>query len=814
MPQIVVTTQHNDNSRTGANLQEEVLNVQNVNSQQFGMIFKRPVDGQIFAQPLYVPNLNIPGKGVHNVVYVATMHNSVYAFDADDPAASTPLWHMPLGPSAPLPDSNIGPPTYKDISTEVGILSTPVISLEQNAIYVVAFTKTSTSTGPQYFYKLHALDLTNGAEKFNGPVQIQASVKGSGAGSVNGMVTFTANRQIQRAALLLTNNIVYIAFAAFGDKDPYHGWVFGYDAVTLQPVHDPYNTTTNGGRGGIWQAGQGPAADDGNNLYFFTGNGDFNGDQQNPPTTLGDSSIKLRPDLTLADWFTPKNNAALNKADYDLGSSGPLLLPGTNLLVGGGKEGKFYLLDRNQLGHIGRSVQDFYVSPPDDPNNPYPGDPTKSHHIHGGPVYWNGPNGAWAYVWPENEFLKAFKLANGDFLTNPVSQSSTIDPTGAPGGSHGMPGGMLSISANENTPGSGILWASHPFNEGANHAVVEGIVRAYDASDLSRELWNSKQKPARDDIGNFAKFCPPTVANGKVYMASFSDYLAVYGLLPYQKEVLQETAIGGPALMNMNDTNLSLAWTGTDPQHHLNVALSNDGLTFDRQATLSATSSDGPGFAFGSGLSFLAWTGTNPQHHLNVARSNDGLTFDRQITLGESSPFGPALAFGNGRLYLAWASTDTNHSLNVLSSIDGVNFTNKVTLGDTSVSAPALSFINGILYLLWCGRDNNHSLNIMESKDGMTFTNKVTLNDSSDVHPAMVAMIKQSGLLLAWTGRDSKHHLNLRFGGDIHSLSNKLTYMYGEESTAGPALATFNEKIYVGWTATDSAHHINIAVLS
>ncbi len=326
---------------------------------------------------------------------------------------------------------------------------------------------------------------------------------------------------------------------------------------------------------------------------------------------------------------------------------------------------------------------------------------------------------------------------------------------------------------------------------------MEGIVRAYDASDLSRELWNSKQKPARDDIGNFAKFCPPTVANGKVYMASFSDYLAVYGLLPYQKEVLQETAIGGPALMNMNDTNLSLAWTGTDPQHHLNVALSKDGLTFDRHATLSATSIDGPGFAFGNGLSFLAWTGTNPQHHLNVARSNDGLTFDRQITLGESSPFGPALAFGNGRLYLAWASTDTNHSLS-----------------DTSVSAPALSFINGILYLLWCGRDNNHSLNIMESKDGMTFTNKVTLNDSSDVHPAMVAMIKQSGLLLAWTGRDSKHHLNLRFGGDIHSLSNKLTYMYGEESTAGPALATFNEKIYVGWTATDSAHHINIAVLS
>ncbi|MBV8695966.1 MAG: PQQ-binding-like beta-propeller repeat protein [Ktedonobacteraceae bacterium] len=564
---IYVLTQHNDTGRTGANLEEVVLTTSNVNQQQFGKVFERQVDGQIYAQPLYVSNLAIPNKGTHNVVYVATMHNSVYAFDADDPQATSPLWKTSLEPSVPLPDPNIGHTSpfeglklvldfvakhplhistllgilrgeapgvdlsailgtfsgYKDIVIEVGIISTPVISLEHNALYAV----TATKAGNEYAHHLHALDLTTGVDKFGGPVRLEASVPGTGDGSVKGSVPFVSHQQLQRVALLLCNDIIYIAFASYGDADPYHGWVFAYHATTLQQVA-VYNTTPNGGEGGIWMAGQGPSADN-NYIYVMVGNGTFEADA----SALGNTIVKFKPDLTLADWFAPFNSQVLSDADADLGSSGVLLIPDTNLLLGGGKEGKFYLVDKEHLGHFNANsdsqiVQSFYVS--------------KDHHIHGGPVYWHGPNGPWVYVWPENDYLRAYRLINGQFQVTPVSQSTTTDPANVAGGSPGMPGGMLSISANGNTPGSGVIWASHPYRaSSALHAAVEGIVRAYDAADLTKELWNSKQNADRDDVGNFAKFCPPTVANGKVYMASFgrgpvgtnppSFHLAVYGLL-------------------------------------------------------------------------------------------------------------------------------------------------------------------------------------------------------------------------------------------------------------------------------------------
>jgi hypothetical protein len=554
---VSVLTQHNDNSRTGANLQEVLLTTSNVNQSQFGKLFTRQVDGHIYAQPLYVSNVTIPNKGTHNVVYVATMHNSVYAFDADNPHASKPLWKVSLGPSVPLPDPNIGPRIslwpnlelllnilknlmkhpretisllrdsgkqgsltitdlfsgYKDISVEVGIVSTPVISLAHNALYTVAFTK----VGNIYAHHLHALDLTTGANKLGGPIHVCGSVAGNGDGSVKGSVFFISHQQVQRAALLLNNDLIYMAFASYGDQDPYHGWIFSYHATTLQQVA-VYNTTPNGGEGGIWMAGQGLASDDKNNIYFISGNGDFERDG----SALGNSIVKLKPDLTLRDWFAPYNTKFLSDLDIDVGSAGALLIPHTNLLVGGGKEGKLYLLDRDHLGHMNSGndsqiIQSFYVA--------------KDHHIHGGPVCWHGPSSTWIYIWPENDYLNAYRLTQGRFQTTPDSQSSTTAPAGVPGGAPGMPGGMLSISANGNVAGSGIVWASHPYSANAIHAVVEGVVRAYDASDLTRELWNSKQNANRDDIGNFAKFCPPTIANGKVYMASFSGYLAVYGLL-------------------------------------------------------------------------------------------------------------------------------------------------------------------------------------------------------------------------------------------------------------------------------------------
>ncbi|GAA0400674.1 hypothetical protein [Streptomyces luteireticuli] len=512
-----VTTQHNDNRRTGANLLETALSPATVGPRTFGLLFSRPVDGQVYAQPLYLPGLELPGRTVRNVVYVATMHNSVHAFDADDPAAQAPLWRASLGPSAPLPDPDIGPRGYGDITAEVGIVSTPVIDAERRVMYVVAFTKESDG----HHHTLHALDVRTGREVLGGPVRIAATVPGTGDGSVDGRLVFTSHRQLQRAALTLANGRVYVAFASYGDKSPYHGWVFGYDATTLRRT-GVYVTTPGTGLGGIWQAGQGPAVDDAGDLYLITGNGGFREDG----SELGDCIVRLRPDLTVADWFSPFDNAALDAADLDLGSAGPLLVPGTRLLLGGGKTSKFYLLDTRSLGHFhagsdSQIVQSFPVVPPDG----------NRHHIHGGAVHWAFPGGPWVYVWPENAFLRAYRFTGGKLVTTPASVSTTTDPTGVPGGSPGMPGGFLSVSAHGSDAESGLLWACHPWKADANQAVVEGVVRVYRASDLTQELWNSRMEAARDDVGLFAKFVPPTVVNGKVYVATFSGALRVYGLL-------------------------------------------------------------------------------------------------------------------------------------------------------------------------------------------------------------------------------------------------------------------------------------------
>src|SRR3989442_6833750 len=318
MPSIVVATQHNDNRRTGANLQEVVLNTSNVNPIHFGKLFTYAVQGDVYAQPLYVSNVTIPNKGIHNVVYIATMTNRVYAFDADDPKqATTPLWQRSLEPSIPLPDPNIGPPNYQDIlgrtaRRNIGILSTPVISLSHNAIYVVTASKDPNKSDPSaYSHHLCALDLATGADKFGEPTKIRATVAGTGDGSRNGQITFTSNRHNQRPVLLIANDTIYIAFASYGDQNPYHGWVLAYSASTLQQIA-VFNTTPTGGRGGICQAGQGLAADEQKNIYFLTGNGTFQ-----DRIDFSSSFVMLGPKLKVAvsDYFTPFNQQLLSDHD-------------------------------------------------------------------------------------------------------------------------------------------------------------------------------------------------------------------------------------------------------------------------------------------------------------------------------------------------------------------------------------------------------------------------------------------------------------------------------------------------------------------
>jgi hypothetical protein len=488
-------THHNDNLRSGANLRETLLSPGNVNAARFGKLFSRSVDGYIYAQPLVVD------LDDHNVVYVATEHNSVYAFEADDPAAAAPLWHVHLG--TPVSTSEY---TCLDLNPEDGITSTPVIDPNSRTLYVSAKHKEN----GVYAQTLHALDLATGAEKLGGPVDFGGSVPGRGWGSDDGVnVNFNARYAFQRPALLLANGQVYAAFGGHCDRGNYHGWVMAYDAHSLKQTAI-WSSTPDDGQGSLWMSGNGPAADDQGNLYFITSNSDAS---MLSERHLTESFVKLTPTLGLTDWFKPYNYQYLDMLDLELGSSGALLVPDSNLVVGGGKEGVLYVLDRGHLGHFhagddSQILQSFKIS---------------RANIHGAPIYWQGPSERYLYVMPEESALLQFRFQGNLLDPTPVHQS----PKPAPGG---MPGGFLTVSADGAK--DGIVWATLPLSDNALHATVAGVLRAFDAADVSHELWNSEQNPTRDRVGSFAKFNPPTVVNGKVYLGTFSNQLVVYGLLP------------------------------------------------------------------------------------------------------------------------------------------------------------------------------------------------------------------------------------------------------------------------------------------
>jgi len=498
--QVNVLTQHNDNGRTGQNLKENVLNTVNVNTATFGKLFSRAVDGNIFAQPLYVSKLNIAG-GVYNVIFVATAHNTVFAFDADDPNNSGALWSVSLGPSVPAQDiCSIAPPSecpYTDVVPEIGIIATPVIDLNSGAMYVTANTKDAAGS---YHWRLHALDLASGAEKFGGPAEVDAP-------------NFDPFEHLNRPGLLLANGNIYLAFGSVGDYGTWHGWVMAYNASTLQQVAW-FETSPNGYGSGIWHTGNGLISDASGNIYAVTSNGTF--DLNTGGADYGSSYIKFSGnDLSVLDYFAPSNQSFLNGNNKDLGSGGPMLIPGTSFLVGGGKDAILRVVDTNNLGGFSpaqdNNVQEFTAT-----NTP----------IFGSPVYWNSPSfGPVVYLWGQGDALKAwsFDAQSSTFNSTPVSQSGVLN------GSGWANTAALSLSANQSNAGTGIIWGNMPYSGIANPGPVPGILHAVDANNLSNELWNSKQNP-NDDFGNYAKFNPPTVANGKVYLGTFSNRLVVYGL--------------------------------------------------------------------------------------------------------------------------------------------------------------------------------------------------------------------------------------------------------------------------------------------
>jgi PKD repeat protein len=587
---VSVLTQHNDLSRTGANLFETLLKTNNVNSGQFGMLYTRPVDDQVYAQPLIAAGVNVPGKGVHNLLIVATVNDTMYAFDADDSTVTTPYWtNSFLAPNVVPPSWNdvLGSPcgSFRNISGSFGILGTPVIDPLTGTIYVVARTK---EFGTNYVQRLHAIDLATGVERPASPVIIAASMPGNGTGSISGVLIFDPFKQSQRSGLALVNGTIYIGWASHCDWDPYHGWLLGYNATNLQQVL-MYNTSPNGSEAGIWMSGQAPAADTSGNIYISTGNGSVGmpGDPANL-INRGESFLKLTPsgtNLVISSWFTPYNFQDLEDGDLDLGSAGILLIPGTTMAFSGGKEGKAYLVNRDNMGGLSGApgadtnvIQSFQVTSFTAPNN-----------IHGGPVWWDGPDGSYAYVQGETDFLRQYKFdrTQGMFGNLTYAQS----PTAAP---YGMPGGILAVSANGTNAGSGIVWASHPYSGDAVGATVPGILHAYDAQNVSHELWNSQQVQARDGVGYFAKFVPPTEANGKVYLATFSNRINVYGLL---------ASMTAPQI-SISPSNVNFGSASVGQSLTLNVQFANaGGLTLTGSVSTTAPFSIQAGSPFSLGFS-------------------------------------------------------------------------------------------------------------------------------------------------------------------------------------------------------------------
>jgi len=554
--QVSVLTQHNDNTRTGANLQETTLTVANLNNANFGKLAFRLVDGDIYAQPLIVSGAKGPAGDSKTMAIVATENNSVYAFDADNvnQASNAQLWRTNLAPAIDYHDlyGAIGAPFCTDITTQIGITSTPAIMLTSNQLprAGVVFVTAKSGTGSNLLYNLYALDLSSGNQL--GKISIQGEVNGQGIGSTgsgaNAKIVFNPLYQLNRPALALDGSMLYIAFGGHCDTGPYHGWVFAYDVSNPKAPKKiaVFCVTPNGkgpvsnthqykeGLGGIWMSGEGPAIDESGNIYVATGNGTYNG-----TTDFSDSVLKMKlqgGQLSVLDWFTPTDQVELKDDDYDLGSGGVALIPNSHLAVAGGKEGRIYLLDRNNLGKgASLSLQSFQVT-----HDPVPAN-LLGYNIHGTAVLWPRDSEMYVYVMGEEDHLKQFRLVPDStsagwrfdpaapFKVSPESAPYPDFPTGVFSPTRGrpvwMPGGFLELSADGTKDGTGILWVNMPFDDNANRQVVRGILRAFDASDVSKgELWDSEGTGRDNDrLGQFAKYCPPVVANGKVYVATFQQ---------------------------------------------------------------------------------------------------------------------------------------------------------------------------------------------------------------------------------------------------------------------------------------------------
>lgn len=499
-----VLTYHNDNARTGQNLNETILQPTNVAPGTFGKLFNAPVSGKVDAEPLYAAAVNF-SAGTRNALYVATESDLVYAFDADTGAQ---LWRVSMLNAGETTSDTRG---CSQVLPEIGVTSTPVIDRDagpHGTIYVVAMSKDSSGN---YHQRLHALDLTTGAEEFSGPKEVQATYPGTGDNSSGGIVIFDPKQYKERAALLLLNGVVYTSWASHCDFRPYTGWVMGYDRLTLAQT-SVFNFNPNDAEGSVWMAGAGPASDAAGNIYFLAANGTFdstlNANGFPARGDFGNAFMKLSLNggvLGAADYFAMSNVASENNTDADLGSGGALVLPDMvdvnnvtrHLAVGAGKDSHIYLVDRDNMGKFNPTVDSNYQDLPGALGN---GEFAM-------PAYFNGA----IYYGGVSDGIRKFTFASARLNTIPAAVT---------GNSFQYPGTTPSISANGNA--NGIVWAV----ENSSPAVLH----AYDPGDL-HEFYNSNQSGARDQFGAGNKFITPMIANGKVYVGT-PNSVAAFGILP------------------------------------------------------------------------------------------------------------------------------------------------------------------------------------------------------------------------------------------------------------------------------------------
>ncbi len=530
-----VLTWHNDNARTGQNLSEAILTPAKVNSANFGALFQVAVDGKVDAQPLYLSALTIPGQGTHNVVITATEHASVYAFDAD---TGKVLWKVSMLGNGETPSD---PRNCNQVTPEIGITATPIIDRHAGAhgtVYLVAMSKDASGT---YYQRIHALDLTSGAEQSDSPVAVQASYPGTGDNSSNGRVVFDPKQYVDRPGLLLLNGTVYTSWGSHCDIRPYTGWVIGYNQNTLQQ-NGVFNVTPNGNEAAPWNAGAGPAADAQGNIYLSLGNGTFDStlNAQGFPNQgdFGNSLLKLTPSnggITASDYWTMYNSNSESGQDTDLGSGGAMLLPDLldakgatrHLAVAAGKDSNLYVADRDNLGKYDASSNATLYQELAGP---------LSNGVWSSPAYFNGH----VYYGSVNSVLRSFDVNTALLSSSP---SSTTAAT------FNYPGTTPSISGYSNA--NAITWAVQNSNP--------AVLHAYDANNLATELYNSNQASSRDQFGAGNKFIVPTVANGKVFVGT-QNSVAVFGLLRQTPAPIADgdyTLTNGASKLLLDDPGLS-----------------------------------------------------------------------------------------------------------------------------------------------------------------------------------------------------------------------------------------------------------------